>query len=170
MKDVEVTVTEDINEEYLAAFMEEKDDSEITVEQVDNAIMVLSQLKEEYETKKEASSLAYSNYEKQQANVIELLTKIGKTSFKLEGVGTVSKKTSLVVQTPKTIEDKALLFKWLKDNLGAEGFLSYASVNSQSLNSLYNTMFEESSDKMAFKIDGVGEPTERVTLSFRRGK
>lgn len=170
MQDVEVTMTEETNLEYLSAFLEEVDDKEITVEQVDTAIKVLAQLKEEYETKKDAASLVHSNYEKQQNTVIELLTKIGKTSFKLEGVGTVTKKASLVVQTPKTIEEKALLFKWLKDNLGAEGFLSYASVNSQSLNSLYNTMFEEADDKMNFKIDGVGEPTERITLSFRRGK
>ena len=170
MQNIEFDVTEEPNMDYVSAFMEQKDDGTITVADVDNAINVLAQLKSEYEERKDAASLAYANYEKQQSNVLELLTKIGKTSFKLEGVGTVTKKSSLVVTTPKTNEDKAALFKWLKENLGADGFLAYASVNSQSLNSLYNNMFEESQDKVNFKIDGVGEPTVRETLSFRRSK
>lgn len=170
MNIVEYETTEEPNQDYLNAFNEEVSDTEVTVQQVDLAIAVLSDLKLDYEKAKETASLAHDLYEKQQNNVLELLAKIGKNSFKVDGIGTVSKKTSMSVTTPKTNEDKAALFKWLKENLGADGFLAYASVNSQSLNSLYNTMFEESSDKMNFKIDGVGEPTERVTLSFRRGK
>ena len=141
---------------------------EIAVSTVDNAIKEMALLKADYEAKKKVSSEAHGLYQEQVALVLELLEKMGKKSFKTDGVATVSKKISMSVTTPKSHEDKALLFKWLKDNLGAEGYLTYASVNSQSLNALYNSHYDESEDKENFKIDGIGEPVERVTLLVRK--
>jgi len=140
---------------------------ELNVSEVDNAIKELALLKADYEAKKKVSSEAHGLYQEQVAVVLEMLEKMGKKSFKTDGIATVSKNTSMSVTTPKSHEDKALLFKWLKDHLGAEGYLTYASVNSQSLNALYNSHYDESEDKENFKIDGVGEPIERVTLSVR---
>lgn len=165
--EIEIEQTEQPNAEYMEAF-NAPEETELTVAQIDTAIKAYALLREDYEEKKDASTNAKNLMDKQEDVILEMLDKVGKKSFTLDGVGVVTKKTSFSVTTPKTNEDKALLFKWLKENLGADGFLAYASVNSASLNSLYNTMYEEATNKMEFKIDGVGEPTDRVTLSFRR--
>ena len=142
--------------------------NDISVQEFDAAIEEYARLRKDYEEKKSVSSIAKEAADLQEAKILEMLDATNKKSFKTDGVGTVTKVCKWSVTTPKTNEEKALLFKWLKEKLGADGFLAYASVNSASLNSLYNTMYEESDDKINFKIDGVGEPTERTTLSFRR--
>ena len=141
---------------------------ELAVSTVDNAIKELAVLRADYEAKKKASSESHKIYQEKVAVVLEMLEKMGKKSFKTDGVAAVSKKTSLSVRIPSSHDDKASLFKWLKDNLGAEGFLTYATVNSQSRNALYNSMYETAEDKENFSISGVGEPVERVTLSFKK--
>lgn len=141
---------------------------ELTIAEVDKAIEVLAEYRATYESKKKASSEAHKVYQEQVSVVLEMLDKSGKKSFKTEGIAMVSKKSSLSVKIPSNHADKADLFKWLKAELGAEGFLTYATVNSASLNALYNSMYDMSEDKENFKISGVGEPVERVTLSFRK--
>lgn len=77
------------------------------------------------------------------------------------------KQNSTSVTIPKTAQDKELLFKFLADK-GI--FLEIASVNSQTLNSLYKSLAAEAADEgnFDFKIPGVGEPTTYTTLKLRR--
>lgn len=77
------------------------------------------------------------------------------------------KQNNTSVTTPKTAEDKKLLFEFLE----SKGiFLDIASVNSQTLNSLYKSLAAEAADEgnFDFKIPGVGEPTTYTTLKLRR--
>jgi hypothetical protein len=141
---------------------------ELAVSTVDSAIKELAELRAKYEAEKKIYSESYKLYQEKVAVVLEMLEKMGKKGFKTDGVASVTKKTSLSVRVPSSHDDKAELFKWLKDNLGAEGFLTYATVNSASINALYNSMYETAEDKENFKISGIGEPVERVTLSFRK--
>lgn len=72
------------------------------------------------------------------------------------------------VTTPKTPEQKAALFEFLK----AKGiFLEIASVNSQTLNSLYNDLAEEAAKggNVDFTLPGVDKPKPYVTLKMTRG-
>lgn len=76
------------------------------------------------------------------------------------------RKTS--VTTPKTPEEKEQLFEFLQQR-GI--FLEMASVNSQTLNSLYKSLAEEAAEKgvLDFRMPGVGEPTEYISLKMRKG-
>ena len=71
------------------------------------------------------------------------------------------------VVTPKTPEEKKELFKFLQDR-GI--FYEMASVNSQTLNSLYKNLAEEEKAKgnFDFKMPGVPEPTISIKLKLRR--
>lgn len=158
-----------MNEQLDMADVWKPEVKEYSVSEVDAKIKELARLRADYEAKKKTSGEAHKLYKEQESEVLSMLDDIGKTSFKTDGVGTVTKKVSFGVTTPKTPDDKELLFKWLKDNLGKDGFMTYASVNSQSLNALYNEMYSEAEDKENFKIDGVGDPIDRITLSFRKG-
>lgn len=77
------------------------------------------------------------------------------------------KQTSTSVTTPKTPEEKQALFEFLQ----SKGiFLEIASVNSQTLNSLYKSLATEAEEKgnYDFKMPGVGEPTTYTSLKLRR--
>jgi hypothetical protein len=78
------------------------------------------------------------------------------------------KENKTSVTTPKTPEEKEQLFQFLRDK-GI--FLEFASVNSQSLNSLYKSLAEEAAENgvLDFKLPGVGEPTIYTTLKMRKG-
>lgn len=78
------------------------------------------------------------------------------------------RETKSSVQTPKTPEDKEKLFEFLRKK-GI--FLEFASVNSQSLNSLYKSLSEEAAKNgnYDFKLPGVGEATMYTSLKLRKG-
>ncbi len=65
-------------------------------------------------------------------NIRRVLDFTGKSSYEFEG-GVIETRERFSVKTPKTTEQKAALFKWLEEK-GV--FLDYASINSNSLNSL----------------------------------
>lgn len=74
--------------------------------------------------------------------------------------------SSMSVTTPKSYEDKQALFNFLKER-GI--FDDYISVNSKSLNSLYNKLAEEALENgiIEFKMPGIEEPKEVKTLRLR---
>lgn len=77
--------------------------------------------------------------------------------------GTISVQNKFSVQVPKDPENKGRFFEWLR----AKGiFDSTITVHSATLNSLYNSMLEESGDP-DFEIPGVGKGTHYKILSIR---
>lgn len=78
-----------------------------------------------------------------------------------EGTLTVQNKFS--VQVPKDEEKKLQFFNWLKEKGIFDGTIT---VHSATLNSLYNSMLEESGDP-DFEIPGIGKGTHYKILSIR---
>lgn len=142
--------------------------SEITTKQLDEAVQKLWDLRKDYEEKKRISSEACALADEAELEVLNLLEQANKKNYQLDGVAKVIAVTKLQVNTPKDLENKAAFFKWLKDNMGAEGFLSYLNINHNSLNALWNQEFEKADDKVGFSIAGIEAPVERKTLRLNK--
>lgn len=83
-------------------------------------------------------------------------------------LGTVERVTKLSFRTPKTDEDKCKFFKWLQEK---EIFFQYATVNSQSLNSLLKQEFETATENgKELSIPGIEAPTEYTQMRIRPKK
>jgi hypothetical protein len=145
-------------------------DTGISTTTIDLAVRDYVEARREYEEAKTLSNDKHAVMEEKEFHMQSLLEQAGKSKYHVDGIGTVQTISKLTVQTPKTPEDKAKLFTWLKNKLGADGFLTYVSVNHNSLNSLYKNMFEEATDKATFSIDGIGQPVERKEIRFTKQK
>lgn len=142
---------------------------EVTVQELDEAVINYKRAKEEYDKASAVSSEKHEEAEKLKLKVLDLLTASGKNSFIVDGVATVTVTQKSQVTTPKTIEQKEKLFNWIENKLGKEGLLAYQSINYNTLNSLYNSMMEETLKKNEEwnGIDGIELPTVVRTLSIR---
>lgn len=150
---------------------EESSDKTVTTEELDAAIKAYADAREDYDRKKTISNEAHHHAENMKWEVLKLLDAAKKKSYKVDGLASVSKVEKLVVKMPSGHEEKGKLFKWLNENLGAEGFLTYATINHQSLNGLYRKQFEEAAERGEnFELPGVGEATTEITLQLRKGK
>jgi len=98
-----------------------------------------------------------------------MMERSGKKRYIAEGIGQVSISENLSVATPKTPEEKQAFFNWLKQEMGEDGYLTYASVNSASLNSLYKQKVEEYGARgEVLEIAGLQQPTSFNKLSLRK--
>lgn len=77
--------------------------------------------------------------------------------------GTITVQNKFSVQVPKDEEKKQTFFNWLKEKGIFDGTIT---VHSATLNSLYNSMLEESGNP-DFEIPGVGRGTHYKILSIR---
>lgn len=100
--------------------------------------------------------------------MISILKEAKKTSYLAEGVGMCVVKTKMSVTTPKDIDSKKELFTWIKNQFGEDGFWNYMSINSATLNTMYNETLESSKEPELFNVPGIGMPTEYSTLSFTK--
>lgn len=151
----------------------EQQDTSITTEQLDAAVNEMYDLKVDYDAKKKVSNDAHAAYEEQRFNVVSLLKAAGKSKYFVEGIGTVGVSEQLKVKFPTTPESRGEFFGWLNKELGADGFLAYATVNYGTLNSLYNEQFALAADKGDadnFEIPGINPPQSESKLTFRTGK
>lgn len=100
--------------------------------------------------------------------ILAHLEKADLSSFKSK-YGTVIRSKKFSVQTPKTTDQKAAFFQWLKDK-GDEVYWQYVTVNSQSLNSLYKEEMDIAKEEgnIDFVIPGILEPTYYEQLSKRK--
>jgi hypothetical protein len=141
---------------------------EVTTSQLDEQIERLSMLRNRYNGMKTEASVAHQEYKQQEDRVLKLLEIAGKKSYKVDGLCNVSRIEKLSVTTPKTIEDKRAFFSWIREKYGDDGVWSYASINSNTLNSLYNQQVEEAAERgETLDIAGIDLPTTRVSLSLR---
>lgn len=149
-------------------------DESITTAELDEAVSLLKELKDEYEEKKRFSDLAHGAYEDQRNYLVSLLGKIGKKKYEAEGIGTISVSSKLKVKYPLTLEGRLEFLNYLKGRYGEEGLANLVSVNYNTLQSFYNDEFNaaaESGEHVdTFSIPGILEPEESKTLSFRKSK
>lgn len=158
-------------QELLDAFEELAKDDSITTEELDLAVMKMRDDKIEYELAKKQSTAKHAVYQESLAKLITMLQRANKKKYHVEGLGTASLITKLKVRTPKDLNAKAELLNYIRENFGEEGVLSYANVNYQSLNKLYNDEFERAQSEgrgAEFNIPGLESPDSEVTLSFRK--
>lgn len=142
---------------------------DISVSQLDNAVKALREAKDKYSEAKAISDSMYAVVKETETALISILKAAGKEKYIAEGVGTVSLSERLSVPTPKTPEQKEAFFNWLREEMGQDGYLTYATVNSNSLNSLYRQKVEEYGERgEVLEIGGIEAPTSYTSLSLRK--
>ena len=142
---------------------------EISTQELDRQVAELQKAWDIYDEKAKQAKELKEAYDKKEAQVLELLRLAGKTKYFVEGLGTVYKINRFQVTTPKTIESKTELFKYLQKTKGIEFAWSLFGTNSQSLNSFYNRELEEAKEAgKEFNIPGLDEPTHKESLGFRK--
>jgi len=142
--------------------------SEITLADMDAAIQELAAKNAEYDTANKISKSLYHECEELERKLLAMMEATEKDAYIGAGFR-VSKVHKMSVQTPKSPAEKKAFFAWLMENKGEAIHDAYLSVNSQSLNSLYNELTEEFASKgEILMIDGLGEPIARTSLSIRK--
>lgn len=151
----------------LEQWQEQEKKEVISVEDLNSLSERYALAKKDYDEKKKLSSEANELVEMLKAELLEKLKKSGLKKFH-SSVGLVSTTHKFSVTTPKTIDEKRALLEHFRIQ-GEDVFYTYASVNSQTLNSYYNKMSEEAAMRgETFTLPGVGEPTIIENISFRK--
>lgn len=145
---------------------------QVTTSDIDNVAQLYYEARKDYEAKKEQSSLAFAKYEELELKLIAMLESVNKDDYSVKGLGKFKVTHKLSVRVPDSPENKEAFFKWVEEKYGRDGLNKYRTVNSNSLNSLYNSVLEECVTKgESFEgITGIGEPTTRSSLTFRQEK
>jgi hypothetical protein len=144
-------------------------EEEISVAQMDEAIVVLRQLDNEKKAAKAKADEASKAYTEQQTKVMKLMEAAGKEEYVVTGYGKVRLSEMLSVRTPKSPDEKQRFFNWVRENMGEDSYYHYMSVNSQSLNALYKEKVEEFGARgELLEIDGIEAPTSYTKMSFTK--
>lgn len=136
---------------------------EVSTEELDKEVALLTLAENEMLIAKETYKKYHEEYERQRAKILEIMQAIGKTSYKVDGVGTVSQVIKYQVKTPKEYEEKKDMISYFL-NLGDEAY-NFLSVNHMTLNSYVNEMCQ---NDPTFAIPGVGERQEMAELRLRK--
>lgn len=146
----------------------EQNNVDISVQRLNQMVEQLAQLRAEEETLDLERKKLQMKLDALEGQLMEILEEQGMSSFTApSGLINLVQKSS--VTTPKTLEQKRSLFKYLSDR-GV--FEELVSVNSQTLNSFYRAeeaMALERGD-FDFNLPGVGQPSVRNQLRFTRKK
>ena len=141
---------------------------QITVKEMDNLIAEMRDAKSEYTAKNNDAKEAKTILDSLQAKLLDALETLDKDTY-IADAGRITRVRKLTVRVPKTLEAKRSFFKFLEETQGKDVADSYMSVNSQSLNSLYNQLVEEYAERgEVLEMDGIETPTFRESLSFRQ--
>lgn len=140
----------------------------VTTEELDHVISKMYKAKEDYDNKKIVSTEAFHHLENCKAEVSELLRKAGKTEYVVEGVGKATVVDKFKVRVPALPENRKLLFDWLKEALGEDGFYAHATVNYRTLQRLHDDAIETAEDPSTFELPGVGPAESYQELRFRK--
>jgi hypothetical protein len=147
---------------------EEEPKKELSLQEMDALVEKLRLSKERYQEDKAISDASNAQYREVEAEVMSVLEEAGKDTYISEH-GRVTLVKKLAVRVPKTLDEKRDFFAWLRENKGEETADHYMTVNSQSLNRLYNDLTEEYGARgEVLEIDGLEMPTYRETLQFRK--
>lgn len=120
---------------------------EVTTAELDQLVIDLKTARNDYDIAKTISSDKNAIVEELENKLVELLVAANKKTYEVDGVARVTVVNRTSVTTPKTPEEKEALFAFLEKKFGRDGLIAYQSVNSMTLNSLYNKEYEEAIDK-----------------------
>lgn len=142
---------------------------EISLEQMDAEMLTLRAYKEEYQRVKKFSDEAYAKYKEQERKIMDMLERSGKKTYIAEGVGRATIKSTMSVKVPSSPEEKRQFFEWVQRTLGEEARDAYMTINSRTLNKLYNELNEQyANEGKILTVDGLREPIESKMLSFTK--
>lgn len=133
--------------------------AEITILALDALSEKFKNHRDDYETKKRIASEAYSELEKIEGELLDLLKQAGKQKYVSE-VGTVSQVHRISYKMPKDPSEKQKLFGFISEKYGEDTCLGLLTINHQSLNSF----FKESAEV----VPGLEAPTSQEYLAFRK--
>jgi hypothetical protein len=141
----------------------------LNLKEMDELVHRYRVLRDDYDRGKEELSKRWKLVEEVQGKIVAQLTEAGKSKYVAEGVGTFSIVNKLTITTPKTIEDKRMLFGYIKETHGEDYLDSVLSINHNTLGSFYRAEVEKAADPSLFTIPGLGEPVVRQEPRFRKG-
>ena len=138
----------------------------ITVNDLDKFVAEMADLRRQKDLKNEELSEIEGRIRKCKETAIGYLTELGRDNYKSPD-GTISIRDLWRVETPKTDEAKQKLFDFLTDN-GL--FYKYATINSNSLNSLYMEYWEaaQAAGELSYELPGIEQPKLFRDISFRK--
>lgn len=146
---------------------EKKEVTEVTVAELDTLVKLISEQRAVIEEADRITASMNIELARLQGKVVQYLKELNRDNYKSPH-GTVSVKQNWRVNLPQTDEDKKALFEHLRER-GI--FDRYATVNSQSLNSLYMADWAAATQEgrgMDFRMPGIGEPKLFEALSYRK--
>ena len=114
----------------------------VTTQMLDTLVEDMQKKRAVYEESKKGTSALYNEYAEAEGKLVEAMQLAGKTKYVVEGIGTVYFVNKLVVPTPKTVEQKKLLFAYMRDKHGETYFYDKVSVNHQTLQGVYNSDYK----------------------------
>ncbi len=139
----------------------------MTVAEFDGLVKTMFEKREEIEALEELSKDLNKQLQELQGKAVVALKERGESSYKTQ-YGTVSIMERWRVNLPQTDEDKKAMFGWFE----TQGtFWQYATINSNSLNSIYMKEWEAAKERgegMTFKFPGLGDAKLHETLSMRK--
>lgn len=156
--------------------------SSITTEDLDKFAREYQEKYDEYEAQSKIGKELYKEAELLELRFVKALELAGKSKYHVEGIGLFSFVDKQSVQTPKTLEEKQQLAKYLEENGGKTLFWSMFGINSNTLQSFYKGEFEAWKKKCAelqdegvtdipnFGIPGIGAPTNMRSLRLTKEK
>ena len=135
------------------------------LEKLDQMVLDYKESRKHYEALSKESKEAHKVYKQKEYELLQALEESGKSKYFLDGVGTVTKVDRLSVPTPKDMDSKKALFRYLIKEGGEELLYAYATVNSQALNKFYNDTKEEKG--LDHEIPGLEAPIVNTQLRFK---
>jgi hypothetical protein len=138
---------------------------EVSVSDMTDAIKELKQAQDDYYDAKAISDGKHEVFKAKKAVVIAMCQEANITEFIAEGIAKVKVTTEPYVPTPKTPEQRTIFFDFLEQHFGPEAPMAYATVNANTLNSLYKQLLSE-----GIEIPGLDQPTTRNKLSLTKSR
>lgn len=140
----------------------------VTVSDLDALVEKIFQQRQKIEALGEETTKLNLELAKMKEQMVLFLKELGREKYATP-LGTVSIKERWSVTTPKSPEDRAAFFNYLKEKGLYEELVS---VNSQTLNAFFRSEWDaaiEKGEAMTFKIPGLSEPKVFMDLSIRKG-
>jgi hypothetical protein len=143
----------------------------VTVEQLDAHVKKMAQLKAEITEKGAVVSKLNIEMARLEEQAMQYLKALDRKNYPTP-FGTIYIAQNYQVKNPQTDADKAAMFTWMREK-GI--FDKYATVNNNSLKSLYKAEIEKVArenpeDALIFSIPGVERPTIFETVRVLKGK
>ncbi len=134
-----------------------------SISQLEQLIAELKQARQKHAQAKAVSTDLYHQLEEVEQRVMGALKAAGRSKFEAEGVAAVRIQSKEEFNTPKELEHKRVLFKYIQEKYGVETLTGMLSINYQTLNSWAK---KEIAEDPALQIPGLGQPTSSETLFF----